>query len=36
MAAGKVTAEVVPYLCGAKLFAAKKKSGGLRPVAVGT
>ena len=27
--------EVVPYLCGATLFACKKKRGGVRPIAVG-
>ena len=35
MAAGKVPVEVTPYLCGANLFAAIMKSGGLRSVAVG-
>ena len=35
MAAGKVPTEVTPYFCGGNLFAAVKKSGGLRPVAVG-
>ena len=27
--------EVVPHLCGATLFACRKKSGGVRPIAVG-
>ena len=27
--------EVVPHICGASLFACKKKGGGLRPIAVG-
>ena len=35
MAAGGVPDEVAPYLAGARLHAAKKKSGGLRPIAVG-
>ena len=35
LAAGKVPSEVSPFLCGANLFAALKKSGGHRPVAVG-
>ena len=35
MSAGKMPKEVAPFLCGANLFAAVKKSGGLRPVAVG-
>ena len=35
MAAGKLPKEVSPYLCGGNLYAAVKKSGGLRPVAVG-
>ena len=35
MAAGSMPTEVAPYFCGANLFAAKKKDGGLRPVAVG-
>ena len=35
MAAGKAPVEATPYLFGANLFAAIKKSGGLRPVAVG-
>ena len=34
LAAGRMPAEVTPYFCGANLFAAKKKSWGLRPVAV--
>ena len=35
MAAGRVPEEVAPYLCGARLHAAKKKDGGLRPIAIG-
>jgi hypothetical protein len=35
MLAGKVPAVVAPYLCGARLHAAKKKDGGIRPIAVG-
>ena len=35
MGGGKVPAEVAPYLCGAALFAAVKKDGSLRPIAVG-
>ena len=35
MASGKVAAGVAPYLCGGNLFAAVKKDGGYRPVAVG-
>ena len=35
MAAGKVPTEVAPDLCGARLHAAKKKDGGIRPIAVG-
>ena len=35
MVAGKVPPEVAPYLCGARLHAAKKKKGGIRPIAVG-
>ena len=35
MMAGKVPATVAPYLCGARLHAAMKKDGGLRPIAVG-
>ena len=35
MSAGRVPAEVAPFLCGARLHAAKKKDGGLRPIAVG-
>jgi hypothetical protein len=35
MAAGGVPACVAPYLCGARLHAALKKDGGLRPVAIG-
>ena len=32
---GKVPAEIVPHLCGALLLGTRKKSGGLRPIAVG-
>ena len=35
MAKGDVPAAVSPYLCGARLIAAKKTSGDLRPIAVG-
>ena len=35
MAEGKVPEEVAPYLCGARLHAAAKKDGGIRPIAVG-
>ena len=35
MARGGVPEEVAPYLAGARLHAAKKKRGGLRPIAVG-
>ena len=35
MAAGKTPSAVTPYLCGGNLFAALKKSGGHRPIAVG-
>ena len=35
LAAGKTPAEVTPYLAGGNLFAALKKSGGHRPIAVG-
>ena len=35
MVAGLVPPEVAPYLCGARLHAAKKKDGGIRPIAVG-
>ena len=35
MVKGKVPAYVSPFLCGARLHAANKKDGGLRPVAVG-
>ena len=35
MAKGAVPAVVSPHLCGARLIAAHKKSGGLRPIAVG-
>ena len=34
MAEGGVPQEVAPYLAGARLHAAKKKGGGLRPIAV--
>ena len=32
---GRTPPEVVPHLCGATLLACKKKSGGVRPIAVG-
>ena len=32
---GKSLPDVTPHLCGASLFACKKKDGGLRPIAVG-
>ena len=35
MLKGEVPGSVAPYLCGAKLHAANKKDGGLRPIAVG-
>ncbi len=35
LCSGQAPAEVVPHLCGARLFASKKKGGGLRPIAVG-
>ena len=35
MAAGGVPEEVAPFLAGARLHAARKKDGGLRPIAVG-
>ena len=35
MAGGAVPEEVAPFLCGARLHAAAKKSGGIRPIAVG-
>ena len=35
MLAGQVPPEVAPYLCGARLYAGKKKDGGIRPIAVG-
>ena len=35
MAAGKVPEEVAPYISGARLHAANKKDGGIRPIAVG-
>ena len=33
--AGKVPEAVAPFLCGARLHAANKKAGGIRPIAVG-
>ena len=35
LCSGDVPAIIVPHLCGASLTALKKKSGGLRPIAVG-
>ena len=35
LCSGQVPSDVVPHLCGAILFACKKKGGGLRPIAVG-
>ena len=35
MSAGKMPKEGAPYFCRANLFAAIKKQGGIRPVAVG-
>ena len=35
LCAGRVPTEVTPHLCGATLFACKKRNGGLRPIAVG-
>jgi hypothetical protein len=35
MAAGGVPESIAPFLAGATLFAAKKKGGGVRPIAVG-
>ena len=35
LAAGRAPPEVASFLCGATLLAVKKKSGGLRPIAVG-
>ena len=35
MAKGAVPDTVSPFLCGARLIAANKKSGGLRPIAIG-
>ena len=35
MSKGAVPAVVSPHLCGARLIAANKKTGGLRPIAVG-
>ena len=33
--AGKMPKEIAKYFCGANLFGAKKKDGGIRPIAVG-
>lgn len=35
LCAGHAPPEVLPHLCGASLFACRKKGGGLRPIAVG-
>ena len=35
LAAGDLTEEAAPYFCGARLYAGNKKSGGIRPIAVG-
>ena len=35
LAAGKAPASIAPFLCGGNLFAALKKAGGHRPIAVG-
>lgn len=35
MTTPRVPEAVAPYLCGANLFGAKKKCGGVRPIAVG-
>ena len=35
LCSGQVLPEVIPHFCGAMLFASRKKSGGLRPIAVG-
>eukprot|EP00973_Karenia_brevis_P025856 3567929-Karenia_brevis.AAC.1 len=35
LARGAAPDELAPYLAGAKLFAASKKDGGVRPIAVG-
>ena len=35
LCAGRVPRELLPHLCGASLFACKKKGGGVRPIAVG-
>ena len=35
LAAGQSPLSIMPYLCGATLLACPKKSGGLRPIAVG-
>ena len=35
MSSGKLPASVTPYICGARLHAANKRDGGLRPIAVG-
>ena len=34
LCSGQAPQEVVPHLCGANLFALRKKGGGLRPIAV--
>ena len=35
LAGGKTPSVITPFLCGGNLFAAVKKSGGYRPIAVG-
>ena len=35
LSSGRVPSTIIPHLCGASLIALKKKSGGLRPIAVG-
>ena len=35
LAAGELPEEAAPYFAGARLYAGKKKSGGIRPTAVG-
>lgn len=35
LASGKTPTHIAPYLCGGNLFAAVKKNGGHRPIAVG-
>ena len=35
MSTGKMPKQVAPYFCGTNLFAAIKKQGSIRPVAVG-